>query len=282
MTVTLHVAPAKSGQTIDHATLRLIHDDRGNPSSIFDDRLSFRPDGTATISVEPGKYTVLRLECDGYHISPVYADDVNSLRIAPGQNDDLRFSLLTTVSVTGRVTDVNGSPIKEAGIYVEVPNLPASEWEPAGGGRTDADGRCSFRVPAGPGHLIANAVNFYMDNAGVEAQIPEDGGTLPDIQLRPTPTISGRVLNADRKPVRNAILRLRGDFALYREVPAVTDADGRFQLHVGTMPDEPDFKSGPRAWSAPLDVWDSQRPQGTCASESTSVSRNRSPTSRSS
>src|SRR5262249_35301383 len=39
--------------------------------------------------------------------------------------------------------------------------------------------------------------------------------------------------------------------------------DGRFQLHVGTMPDEPDFKSGPRAWSAPLDVWDSQRPQGT-------------------
>ena len=265
VTVTLRMAPASDGKIIDHAMLRVVHnDDTHDPSSIYNYRLPIRPDGSATISLEPGKYEVLELQSDDGYISPHYANSFEPLEIAPGRNDRLQFTLRHKVKVSGRVVNAaRGEPIKDAWVEAEVPNQPASEWTNMDGADVDADGRFVLEVPPGAIHLAVKADNYLMEKSWIDMEVGENPFAVPDVKLFPTPTITGRVVDTDGRPVAGAILRFRGFFQFHRHPPAATDKDGRFSFHVEKVPDDFDSKIGEMAWHSPLDVCDPARPLST-------------------
>ena len=111
MKLTLRFAPAADGGKISSATLEMAPFQTGSVAR-RNQKLAIGTDGTATLTVEPGNYDVLRLQNDDYIITPQYSSDVGALEIGPGRNDPLNFELHAKVKVRGRVVDgVTGKPI---------------------------------------------------------------------------------------------------------------------------------------------------------------------------
>jgi thiol-disulfide isomerase/thioredoxin len=262
VTITLNVAPASDGKRITDARLMLLRDD-DNPSEICNYRIPII-DGLAKLTIEPGKYRAVRLERDGYFISPQFANDLEPLEIGPERNDTFRLMPLAKVKVSGRVLSAgDNQPIKGAWVQAEVPNQPFSEWMYVGAEDVDANGRFALDAPAGHIHLTAAADHYLMDKLWIEAEVGQNGSVLPDIKLRPTPTITGRVVDSDGRPVAGAILRFRGYFQFHRHPPATTDQGGQFQFQVEKVPHDFGSATGELAWRSPLDVCDPTRPLST-------------------
>jgi peroxiredoxin len=264
LTITFNVAPASDGRRITDARLKLLRDDDDdNPSEIYNYRIPI-VNGIAKLTIEPGKYRAVRLEHDGYFISPAFANGLEPLEVGPGHNDHFEFKPLAKVKVSGRVLSAgDNQPIKGAWVQADVPNAPFDEWRSAGAEDVDPDGRFTLNVPAGPIHLSAAADRYLMDKPWIDTEVGQNGSVLPDIKLHPTPTITGRVVDSDGQPVAGAILRFRGYFQFHRHPPAATDKDGRFEFQLEKVPQDFDSTTGELAWRSPLDVCDPVRPLST-------------------
>jgi thiol-disulfide isomerase/thioredoxin len=244
--LTLKVVSDSGGRIIDNPVLRLVHSDQDNPSTIVDSPIPLRDDGTATVTVEAGKYSLVRLEHDDDIITPVYEPrSVDSpFEIGPGINDTLVFTLRSTVQARGRVVESDTfKPAGPIGVYAEAPNQPTNGWTYVARANANAEGQYILQVPAGRIRIsiisdLTGGNHMAMSKPFVEAEVRADGSTiLPDIKLIPIPMISGRVVDPDGKPVAGAIVRLQGVFRLGRWPPAATKSDGRFELIIKYMPD---------------------------------------------
>ncbi len=259
-----HISPLADGKTVASVKLTVSHADRENPSYLFRQDLPVHDDGTATVTVEPGKYEMVQLEHDDYFVTPTYrqTDPFQSLEINSGQNNEFNFEVHRKISARGRVIDATtGQPIKEEYVAARIPNQTRSDWWHADGADTDAKGDYTLELPAGPVRLSIYCDDRTLGKAYLEVRIAEDGSTtLPDIKLRPNPKISGRVIDPDGKPVAGAIVRLQGIFKFLRQPPAATDNEGHFELQVRRVPEDFDSDSLELAWTHPLDVFHPTKP----------------------
>lgn len=226
--------------------------------------LALGADGSATITIAPGKYRLIELENEDSIITPVYRKNglFEAIEI-PASNQEFTFTLHRKQRVSGKLVDaVTGKPIKDAWVSAAISNQPVSDWNTAAYGDTDADGKFKLEAPAGKVLVSASADNYTMVKAYVEEEVRDDGPTTwEEIKLTPNPKITGRVIDAEGKPVAGAVIRLRGIFNFFRHPPASTDADGRFELQVRRIPenfDEPNARE--LAWVHPLDAFDPTRP----------------------
>jgi thiol-disulfide isomerase/thioredoxin len=239
----------------------MIHDDFENPSTIIDSQIPLAADGTATLTVEPGKYDFLRLEHDDYIVTPFYTprDVTASFEISAGTNDTLAFTLHSKVNAHGTVINVaKGQPVKGVYVSAQTSNRPATNWFSFGGGETDADGHYELEVPAGPVRLSTSGDNLTMGKSFLETEIRAGGSTvLPEIQLRPTPKIVGRVVDPTGNPVAGAIIRLRGSYFGSRNPPVMSGANGEFQIEVSQIP--ADWETNELVWTHHVDAFHPQQ-----------------------
>ena len=254
MKVTLHVSPTADGKKISTANLRLLPFERENGSRILNQQIAFDQDGNATLVVEPGRYDVLQLQHDDYFVTPRYSSDIGLLEISPGINEKLKFELHPKAMAHGRVIDgVSGQPLQSATVSAIISNQLANFAS------TDADGRYELEVSVGAVPFSASFKNMMTGKSPIEAQIKPAGvTTLPDIELWPTPTIRGHVVDSLGKPVVGAIVRLRGSYFGSQDPVAATSEDGEFKFQVPRIPTDDDV-GGP-AWSHPLEVFHPKQP----------------------
>jgi hypothetical protein len=139
-------------------------------------------------------------------------------------------------SIAGDVRDDRGARIADADIIVDGETLA----------RTDGDGAWSLALPAGAHRIYARAANVLAvgeARGGDDAQlIPALAvtGNLDGIELSVVraATITGTVASADRKPMRGVLVHARSPDGRAVRAPviasdtAITDASGRFELHV--------------------------------------------------
>lgn len=177
-------------------------------------------------------------------------DAFGRLRVTPktldGKNVTLRIRSADLIALSGRVVDTSGKPV--ADVPVELWIMPVT---PEGLGsmfermtfsddleiRTDADGR--FKTPreldresvyqarvALPGGEPAATPGFSAVAGSTE---------MPELVVRRTTTLAGRVEDRRGQPIVEAVVFQSGD--AWKRVQAATDAEGRFRL--------PDFMTDP-------------------------------------
>ncbi|HEY2882291.1 MAG TPA: carboxypeptidase regulatory-like domain-containing protein, partial [Pirellulales bacterium] len=258
-----HMKPLADGTQLSTIKLNISHPDSDHPSDIYQQPCPVLADGTITFTVEAGKYESIKLEHDDFFITPTYRRKTpfELLEIGPEQKE-FEFQLHRKVTVHGKVIDsATGKAVKEAAVFAYVPNQPATDWAYADGDETSEQGEYTLKLPAGPARVSVISDGGTLGKAHWETQIADDASaTLADIKLLPNPTIKGRVIDPDGKPVAGAIVRLQGIFKHFRQPPAATDADGRFELPVQRVPEDFDSDSNELAWKQPLDAMDSTRP----------------------
>jgi thiol-disulfide isomerase/thioredoxin len=253
--VALKIAPGPAGKTISDAEIDLRHDPFSSPSTVIVHRLPIDAQGTARLTVEPGRYTLLRLTHEDYFILPEYLPDISKgeyLRIGDSANDEFRFHLRPKVKVRGRVIDAStGRPLAGQYVYGEIPNhepgTPASdrpagapdEWSIVSAATTDESGDYSLELAAGPARVTFNGEGYVGEARRLEFTVAADGSTAaPDMRLRPMPKIAGIVRDPQGRPAAKVVVRLRGGLSYM--APVLTDERGRFELALGRIPRDRD------------------------------------------
>ncbi len=133
--------------------------------------------------------------------------------------------------LVGRVVDASGLPL--AGVLVvaaplaadgRLPPLPRERV------RTLADGSFVFpRLPAG--RVIVGLADWDGWRGARSVDVPPHGTQTVQLSDEATsPVLSGRVLDSERRPVRNACVVLLGGDPDERPAVRITDAEGRFRF----------------------------------------------------
>jgi thiol-disulfide isomerase/thioredoxin len=262
----LKIESAPGGEPIADAMLTLRSSDGESLSEMFRQPVAVR-DGIVELVVTPGKYFSIQLEHDRKLLTPIYQkqDISDNFELGTDRENEFVFHVREKVHVHGRAVDpTTHAPIKDAWVAALVPNEPATPWLTGAGVRTDAKGEYSLEVPEGSVRLVADFDGRTTDKAYVEVQIAKNSvAALPDVELRPTPTLKGRVVDPDGKPVAGAILRLGGIFKFYRQAPVAADRDGRFELPLNSVPGNGDLEHLAIVWDYPLDVFHPTQPLST-------------------
>ena len=171
-------------------------------------------------SVEPGKVP-LAVRAPG--LSPWY----DTVAVGAGTEQQVTIRLQPGVSLAGSVRDAGGAPVAKA-------ELSVGEWSELGHQRirTDAQGAYRFTGLA-PGKLRVRATSEAHGKADATLE------ATPGADLRWDPVLSagllcrGRVLDAEGKPVANAMVEAHLEFPMPGNdwfADERTDREGRFTL----------------------------------------------------
>lgn len=127
------------------------------------------------------------------------AEDVDAIRLGPGEERQIELRLRAHARLAGVVTDPYGEPVAGAEVLVQ-PRDPAGQVTGTHhGARTDAGGAYdAYRVPSGPARIVARHPD-YRD--GVAEVVIEGGTNVVDLKLQPGWEISGTVSTAAGSPV---------------------------------------------------------------------------------
>lgn len=152
----------------------------------------------------------------------------------------LRIELREGRTLTGRVVDADGAPIPKASISVvevtrvEMESSNFSHGMTVDQARTDDEG--TFVLS----NLEPGTVELQVDATGYRRKrvpglrVPEAGGGPPvEISLERGAAIGGRVVDAQGRPVRGAMVRAEGERSedgVLSFAGGLTDADGRYLL----------------------------------------------------
>ncbi len=240
-----------------------------NPSTVVDYEAEFDRNGTARLTLEPGKYHWLLLQHQDFYLTPVYAAEPGKkqfLQIERGRNQELHFDVRRKVTVRGRIVDAEtGKPLPGMAVMGELANgpikgwddAPPDEWSFAGWGESNERGEYRVDLAAGRSRVSFQGNGYLPERDYYELAVRPDGSTaVPDIRVRSVPKVVGTVQGPDGKPVAKAVVRLRGR---YRHLsPVLTDDSGRFELGVKYI--VLDEASGKRAFDAKLVAFDPFRP----------------------
>lgn len=190
-------------------------------------------------NVPHGTWRLVAEGDDGsYGESPIEVD---------GPRGGLSVALESRPFVSGRLVDGRGTPVPETAVELtEATDADPKSYEAmvaASGARTTTtgpDGGFSF-VGLRPGTFELTAhgrdgTPWTMADGGSGRRVEVASAPMSDVVLavrRPTDTIRGRVLGADRAPLADAWVTLVGKDAPPLETarpPTITDADGQFEF----------------------------------------------------
>lgn len=185
---------------------------------------------------ESGNYTISGLASGTYKVT-VNANDwatqkkENITVTAPNVTDNINFKLEKGGSISGRVLDDNGQPVKNEWV-----NAHSLDYEIYKGNNTDADGYYSipalpsgiYQVKVNPDDWAAQAYPCY-----INVTAPEDTGNV-NFNLEKGGSVSGRVLDEKDQPVADVFVDIHTpdyDIAEYTS----TKADGSYTI--SNLPD---------------------------------------------
>lgn len=204
--------------------------------------------GAAVTTDTEGRYLVPAPEASGGRLSAASPSHLTGE--APGRHyqgeqaagtlSGPTFSLRPTAILAGTVRDVEGRPVADAEVRLQPDTAGSSRQWP----RTATDERGGFRLRARPGlpwRVTAVREGFAPGTVAVPPLAPRAARSGLEIVLTRGAVASGRVIDAEERPVAGAMLRLfpadRDDRAFFlaqaagEEVPEATaDAEGRFEL----------------------------------------------------
>jgi protocatechuate 3,4-dioxygenase beta subunit/thiol-disulfide isomerase/thioredoxin len=248
--VSVEVIPRDLAVRAGTLELFLMHVPFDHPSTLLSWPLVLDKEGKTGFRVEPGTYSLLRVDHQKYFISPKYSRiKASYLEIGPGKNDRLTLHLTRKVSVRGRVVDeTTGKPVADRFVKMLAPNVgfqrgpgrPGYDWIWITAPRTDKNGEYTAHVPAGPIRLLCSGNHYTSHPDALDVVVAANGSTrLPDVRVGPTPRIAGRVLRPDGTPASKTIVRIRGGEVWWID-PVITDADGRFEIRMPFVPVDDD------------------------------------------
>jgi hypothetical protein len=142
--------------------------------------------------------------------------------------------------LSGIVLDTQGRPIPDATVAVLatawISILRAARPVQPLATRTDRDGRYTLAVPRALGEVtvIARRAGFTSAHSPVVV-LKSDHKTLPTLRLLPGLTLSGRVIDGQRRPLAGVVIRVAEPAAidtsnLRHSLQTVTPGDGSFTL----------------------------------------------------
>jgi thiol-disulfide isomerase/thioredoxin/protocatechuate 3,4-dioxygenase beta subunit len=248
--ISISVLPRELAARARSLGLFLMHVPLDHPSTFISWPLDVDKEGMASFRVEAGSYSLFRLDHEDFFISPKYSRiKADYFEIGPGKNDRLTVHLEPKVPIRGRVIDEkNGRPLADRFVKMLAPNLgfqrgpgrPGYDWIFVGSPPTNQNGEYTARVPAGPLRLLCSGDNYTSHPDALDVSISASRSTkIPDIRVGPTPWIAGQVLRPDGTPAGKTIVRIRGGEVWWID-PVVTDADGRFEIHMPFVPVDDD------------------------------------------
>ena len=127
------------------------------------------------------------------------AEDIDSIRLRPGEEREIELRLRARARLAGVVTDPYGEPVAGAEILVQPIDLASQVTATHHSARTDAGGAYeAYRVPSGRARIVARHPD-YQD--GVTEVVIERGTNEVDLKLQPGWEISGTVSTAAGSPV---------------------------------------------------------------------------------
>jgi thiol-disulfide isomerase/thioredoxin len=267
--VTLRVPIDLPESRIAGAVVDLRHEPFENPSTIVNYEAEFDRNGTARLTLEPGKYSWLLLQHRDFFLTPAYSAEPRKtrfLQIEEGRNRELHFAVRRKVAVRGRIVDAEtGKALREMAVLGELANgpikgwddAPPEEWSFAGWGESDERGAYRIALAAGRSRISFQGNGYLPEQGYYELSVAPDGSTtVPDIRVRSLPRLVGAVQGPDGKPVAKAVVRLRGRYSNLS--PVLTDDSGRFELDVKYI--LLDEATGKRAFDAQLVAFDPYSP----------------------
>jgi len=229
-----------------------------HPLTVRDQHIEF--------TAHPVAYRMVRLEADGFVITPKFGDSIDSkpFELKKGTSPVHRFLVRRTTNVEGRVLLADGTPHKGVGVYAQVENItpegatPDAEWAYTGFTETRADGRYTMQLPPGKARVHADINGFVVDRDDTEIDVSASGpNVVADFQTKKLEPIRGQVVSGDGKPAAGAIVRVR-HWDLQGVQPTVADSDGRFELELIRLPHNPETKE--RQFSVDVAAFVTDRP----------------------
>jgi hypothetical protein len=183
--------------------------------------LQVGPDGRFELELEPGEFTLV-IRADGY------ATAEERITLGEGGRSDLVVTLLSGLRITGRILDANGRGLGNLRVMA-VEDSPDLSSQPLlmGFATTVPDG--SFSLD----DLARARYNILAGSAAGFAFLPSVPSGTKDLELalRPGGKVEVLVVDAEGKPVGNAIVALTAiDGRKVRGVQAAANESGRLEM----------------------------------------------------
>ncbi|HEX2121719.1 MAG TPA: carboxypeptidase regulatory-like domain-containing protein [Thermoanaerobaculia bacterium] len=188
-------------------------------------RTEHRAEGAFTARLPVGRYR-LTVMAQGYR-----ASDPVEVRVTEEKPVDVEVALDRGATLSGRVTDDTGAPVREASVWITVAGYDPtrSSMPPRGApvsGRTDAGGAFSLTgIEPGRVTLVVQKEGFVPARKAIDA----DGATRADVTLSRGLTLTGVVLQGGR-PAADVQVSASTAAVEGEHQSAITDANGRFTL----------------------------------------------------
>lgn len=102
--------------------------------------------------------------------------------------------------------------------------------------KMDPDGKYEIEVAEGANQFYLRADGYYCIPFKRRFEVMRDGNhRIEDLELRPIPTLSGKVVDDSGKPLRSMIVRTQTDY-WFNDVFTQTDEFGKFEIKVRFLP----------------------------------------------
>lgn len=202
-----------------------------------------RADGSYTLSVPSGSYTVMVYEADGfvpqYYSGALVAEEATAVVVtAPGETSGINFTLDRAAFIKGYVYEEDGfTPI--VGAWPAAIDQVTGDW--LGGPATGDDGSYSIPLPTGSYKIWVAAdgwVGEYYDNTHrvedatvISVIVPEERSGVDFVLAKTTATIKGHVYKSDGiTPIVGASVTAFDNVTEDPIMWATTGTDGAYTL----------------------------------------------------
>jgi thiol-disulfide isomerase/thioredoxin len=246
--LSVHVAMPDDKSSLDRLRIDLRDQAREHSALLIGQLPPIAKDGNLNLTVARTPYLSLRMSHPDYVLTPAYMhnDPFEPIELSLAA-DDFAFQLHKKAKVRGRVVeDPGGTPISGYWVAGEIDAGQqtgpfarfASRWMMVDGATTSERGEFELELGVGPARIDAGAGGRIPRQRYQQINVAADGTTVvPDILVQPIPKVRGIVRDPSGKPAPRAIVRFR-DSSLTWDPPALTDANGRFELSPSSMPTE--------------------------------------------
>ena len=191
------------------------------------------PDGSYSLEVRVAEKSRFRIDWRYARTSSVGPQEVATLDLGPGAEEELNFTVPAPITVPVRFIDRTGTPLE--GISIVIWDLQGNgRW--GGGPISGADGRAIYEGLS-PGRTY-RVLGQDRDNVVVGTSDPfsgRPGETIPEVQVvcRSVGGIEGTIVGSDGTPAANIMIGCTGvldDGTISELKNTVTDESGQFVL----------------------------------------------------